>query len=191
MRAGAGRRRVRRDAASGFTLLEVMVALAVLSIGLALASRLVIESQLGLVRASAELGNGMPHYAIERLRSDLQQADVVPALMPVWRSSPLVIAFAAGSEPTRIRWERSETGDLERVILDNAGHPAVRHVALRDVSAWRWRPITPRLVDVEVIYRARDTSEVPLVDVARTWSPPIIDRVVWLRVGLRAEASTP
>jgi prepilin-type N-terminal cleavage/methylation domain-containing protein len=191
MTAGAERRGARQVATSGFTLVEVLVALAVLSIGLAVASRLVIESQLGLVRASAELGNGMPHYAVERLRSDLQQADVVTPPTPAWRSSPLVIAFPAGTDRTPIRWERSETGDLERVILDTAGHPVVRHVTLRDVSAWRWRPVTPRLVDVEITYRARDTSEVPLVDVARTWSPRTIDRVVWLRVGLRAEPSLP
>ena len=46
----------------------------VIAIGLALASRLLIESQLGLVRTSAELGNPLPRYALSRLRSDLEQA---------------------------------------------------------------------------------------------------------------------
>jgi hypothetical protein len=73
------------------------------------------------------------------------------------------------------------------VILDAAGRPRVRHVVLRDVAAWRWRPATDRLIDAEITYRARDTSGVPLADVPRTWSPPTVDRVAWLRVGMRAQ----
>jgi prepilin-type N-terminal cleavage/methylation domain-containing protein len=178
----------RRRAASGFTLVEVVVTLGVLSIGLALAGRLLIESQLGLVRASAELGNPMPRYALERLRLDLEQAHELPPLLAVWRSSPLALTFPGGG---RVEWGRSETGDLERVSFDSAGRPDVRHVTLRDVAEWRWRPATQRLIDVELTYRARDTSRVPLADVARTWSTRTIDRVDWLRVSLRAEESAP
>jgi hypothetical protein len=47
------------------------------------------------------------------------------------------------------------------------------------------------LVDVELTYRARDTSRVPLADVARTWSPSTVERAVWLRVSLRVEGGTP
>jgi prepilin-type N-terminal cleavage/methylation domain-containing protein len=177
------------DGRAGFTLVEVLVTLGVLAVGLALASRLLIESQLGLVRTSAELGNPMPRYALERLRSDLEQADAVPVLLPgVWGSSPMVLIFPGGG---RVAWARSEVGDIERVILDPAGRPEVRHVALRDVAEWRWRLAAPRLVDLELTYQARDTSRVPLADVARTWSPPAIERAVWMRVGLRAEPSAP
>jgi prepilin-type N-terminal cleavage/methylation domain-containing protein len=184
------RRGAPRRTANGFTLVEVMVTLGVLSVGLALASRLLIESQLGVVRANAELANPMPRYALERLRSDLAQAVAVPVELelPVWRSSPLLLAFPGGR---LVAWARSETGDVERILLDDASRPEVRHVTLRDVVEWRWRPATPRLVDVELTYRARDTSRAPLADVVRTWSPPAIDRTVWLRVGLRAEAGRP
>jgi prepilin-type N-terminal cleavage/methylation domain-containing protein len=179
---------VPRGIANGFTLVEVMVTLGILSIGLALASRLLIESQVGVMRANAELGNPMPRYALERLRSDLSQAEEVPEELPVWRSSPLVLVFPGGR---LVAWARSEAGDIERILLDDAGKPEVRHVTLRDVVDWRWRPATPRLVDVELTYRARDTSRVPLADIVRTWSPPTVDRSVWLRVGLRAEARRP
>ena len=184
---GGGRRGNAGDGRAGFTLVEVMITLGVLAIGLALASRLLIESQLGLVRSSAELGNPMPRYALQLLRSDLEQVDTVLApILGVWRSSPMVLTFPGGG---RVAWALSEVGDLERVILDTAGRPDVRHVALRDVVEWRWRPsATSRLADVELTYRARDTSRVPLVDVARTWSPPTVERAVWLRVSLRAEA---
>jgi hypothetical protein len=101
----------------------------------------------------------------------------------------MVMTFPGGG---RAAWALSEVGDIERVILDTAGRPDLRHVALRDVVAWRWRPsATSRLVDVELTYRARDTSRVPLASVARTWSPPTVERAVWLRVSLRAEASWP
>jgi prepilin-type N-terminal cleavage/methylation domain-containing protein len=185
-RGGAARR-----ACAGFTLVEVVVTLGVLSIALGLAGRLLIESQLGLVRAATELANPMPRYALELLRLDLMQAEGVPMVMPVWRSSPLELTFPAGAP--RVRWELSEEGDVERILLDDAGRAIVRHVALRGVANWRWRPVptAPRLVDVELTYRARDTSRVPLADVARTWSPPTIDRVVWMRVGLRADENVP
>jgi prepilin-type N-terminal cleavage/methylation domain-containing protein len=184
-RGGAARR-----ASSGFTLVEVVVTLGVLSIGLALAGRLLIESQLGLVRVAAELANPMPRYTLARLRLDLQQAESVPTVMPVWRSAPLVLTFPGGR---RVEWARSGVGDVERVLLDTAGRPTVRHLTLRDVVDWRWRPVpsAPRLVDVELTYRARDTSRTPLADVARTWSPPTIDRVVWMRVGLRSDGNVP
>jgi prepilin-type N-terminal cleavage/methylation domain-containing protein len=179
-----------RGVSNGFTLVEVVVALGVLSIGAALAGRLLIESQLGLVRAAAALANPMPRYALERLGLDLEQAESVPTVMPVWRSSPLVLTFPGGR---RVAWQRSELGDVERVLLDTAGRPTVRHVTLREVKDWRWRPVpaAPGLVDVELTYRARDTSRVPLADVARTWSPPTVDRVVWLRVALRAGENVP
>ena len=167
----------------------MVVTLGVLAIGLALASRLLIESQLGLVRTSAELGNPMPRYALERLRSDLEQAETVAV-----RASGVAI-LAPGADLPRRRSRR--VGPLRRwatsngSILDTVGRPDVRHVALRDVVEWRWRPATPRLVDVELTYRARDTSRVPLADVARTWSPPTVERAVWLRVSLRAEGGAP
>ena len=189
---GGGSRGAAGDGRAGFTLVEVMVTLGVLAIGLALASRLLIESQLGLVRSSAELGNPMPRYVLQLLRSDLERADTVSAPIPgIWRSSPMELIFPHGGGP-RVAWELSGAGEIERVTLDAVGRPALRHVALRDVTAWRWRPsATSPLVDVELTYRARDTSRVPLADVARTWSPPMVERAVWLRVGLRVGAGAP
>lgn len=161
--------------------------MAVLAIGLALVGRLLIESQLGLARAQAELGNPLPRYAFARMRTDLHGALSVPAILPGWRSSPLTLVVEGGE---RIRWQRAED-DLERVILDPSGKVLVRHVALRGVADWRWRPTADGLVDVELVYRARDTSGVPLVGVARTWSPPAVERSVWMRVALRAGGGMP
>jgi type II secretory pathway component PulJ len=169
---------------AGFALVEVVVALGVMAIGLALASRLLIESQLGLVRVNAELGNPLPRYALTLLRSDLEQAAPIPPLAAVWRSSPLILTLPSGE---RVAWVRTEAEAIERVILDAAGQPSVRHVVLSSVAAWRWRPASDRLIDVEITYRARDTSGVPLADVPRTWSPPTVDRVAWLRAGMRAQ----
>ena len=106
-------------AVAGFTLVEVMITLGVLAIGLALASRLLIESQLGLVRTSAELGNPMPRYALERLRSDLEQAEAVPSvLLRCGDPRPWCCIFPGGG---RVAWALSEVGDIERVILDTRG----------------------------------------------------------------------
>ena len=140
--------------AAGFTLVEVVVAMGVVAIGLALASRLLIESQLGLVRVSAELGNPLPRYALTLLRSDLEQSAPIPPMAPVWRSSPLILTLSSGE---RVAWARTDAEVVERVILDAAGQPLVRLVVLRDVAAWRWRPASDRLIDAEITYRARDT----------------------------------
>jgi len=174
--------------AAGFTLIEVVVTLGVLAVGMALASRLLIESQLGLVRTSAELGNPMPRYALARLRSDLEQATATPNVLPVWWSSPLLLTDAHGG---RVAWLRTDEEDLERVVVDPSGEAVARHVVLRDVAEWRWREAAPRLLDVDLVYRARDTSRVPLADVARTWSPPTVERGVWMRVALRADGGAP
>ncbi len=176
------------DRAAGFTLIEVVVTLGVLAIGLALASRLLIESQLGLVRTSAELGNPMPRYALSLLRSDLEQATAAPAALPVWWSTPLLLTNARGD---RVAWLRTDGEELERVVVDPSGAALARHVVLRDVVEWRWRETAPRLYDVDLVYRARDTSRVPLADVPRSWSPPTVERGVWMRVGLRADPGVP
>jgi hypothetical protein len=176
-----------RRGAAGFSVVEMVVTLAVLAVGLALVGRLLLESQLGLVRAQAELGNPLPRYALARLRADLQAALDVPSILPGWRSTAMTLLVEGGE---RISWGRS--GDqLERVVVDALGRPRVRHVALRDVADWRWRPIAPGLIDVEVVYRSRDTTRLPLVGVVSTWTPPTVDRSVWLRVGLRAEPASP
>ena len=176
-----------RCAAAGFTLVEMVVTLAVLAVGLALVGRLMIESQLGLARAQAELGNPLPRYALARLRLDVEGALSVPAVLPGWRSSPLTLLVPGGG---RVVWQRSGD-DLERVVLDAGGQPRVTHVALRDVAELRWRPTAVDLVDVELVYRARDTSRVPQAGVARSWSPPTIERSLWMRVGLRAGGGAP
>lgn len=172
--------------AAGFSVLELVVTMAVVAIALALVGRLLLESQLGLLRAQAELGNPLPRYALARLRSDVQGALDVPAILPGWRSSPLLLS----GDGQRVAWRR-DGDDLERVILDAAGNPEVRHVALRDVADWRWRVVAPGLVDVELVYRSRDTSRLPLVGVARTWAPPTIERSAWIRVGLRSRPGVP
>ena len=176
--------RVTAGAQAGFTVIEMVVTLGVVAIGLALASRLLIESQLGLARTSAEIANPLPGYALTLLRSDLEQAAPIPPMAPVWRSTPLVLSFPSGE---RVAWVGTEAGAIERVILDAVGRPRVRHVVLRSVVDWRWRPASDRLIDAEITYSARDTSGVPLADVPRTWSPPTVDRVAWLRVGMRAQ----
>jgi prepilin-type N-terminal cleavage/methylation domain-containing protein len=176
--------------APGFSLLEVVVTLAVVSLGIALASRLILEAQLGLLRAQAELENPLPRYALTRLRADVEGAAGVTAILPGWRSSPLELTLADGS---RISW-RWSAEELERVTLDATGAPVVRHVAIRDVVGWRWRAVAADvlpaafhdLVDVEITHRLRDTTATPLYEARRTWSPPPAERTVWARVGIRA-----
>jgi hypothetical protein len=168
-------------------VIEMVIAMAVLAVGMALVGRLLFESQLGLLRAQAELGNPLPRYALARLRTDLEGALDVTAILPGWRSSPLLLRDSAGE---RVAWQRNGD-DLERVLLDAAGDPRVRHVTLRDVADWQWRLLPGGLVDVELVYRNRDSRFVPLPGVVRTWSPPTVERSVWIRVGLRGQPGAP
>lgn len=128
----------------GFTLVELLVALTILLLVLMLAGQVLLESQRMLLRTAAELEDGPTELALALLESDLQSAVSVTGPRLVWSGAPLRLE---GHPDGRLRWA-VRGSRLERVLVDERGRELKRRVVLREVASWRWRSISPRLVDV-------------------------------------------
>lgn len=157
--------------ARGFTLIEAVIALAVLAVGLVLAGSLLVQAQRMLAQAGVEARHPVSDLAIERLKIDLQGAQGVsvgPSSLVGWSRDRLELVYPDGA---RVRYEKRADALLRRVLP--AGEVAwsdARRV-VEDVLSWRWVRTSSRLVTVELVYRTRPAS-VPVVDPAG----PIDDR---------------
>ena len=170
-----------RGVFAGFGLVELAVATALLLVGLLLASGLLLRSQITANRVVAELSDPQPSYATARLRRDLEGAVVAPASLFGWQSGRLEVVDGEGD---RIAWEVVGT-TLHRQRLDGGGDEEVAQPVLQDVVGWRWRRAAPRLMDVEIRFRARDASGAVLLDARRTWRAAPIEKRRLLRVAIR------
>lgn len=165
----------------GFSLLEIIVATAVLLLGILLASDLMLRSQIVANRVVAELRDPQPAYAATRLRHDLEGAAAAPAGLFGWQSGRMAVVTGEGE---RVGWEVVGT-TLHRQQLDGAGRVLVAQAVLQDIVGWRWRRTAPRLMDVEIRFRSRDASGTVLVGAPRTWRAAPIEKRRLLRVAIR------
>jgi prepilin-type N-terminal cleavage/methylation domain-containing protein len=144
---------VRRRAEAGFSLVELVVALAVLAVGLGLAAGIVIESQRMAAQAGLELRQPAAEEALDLLRVELQGAAGAgggPGLGGVaygWSRDRLVLVRPDGLTLT---YERDGDRLVRRVGLEGVGRTAVPGLV-----SWRWAREGPNLVRVEVVYEAR------------------------------------
>lgn len=164
----------------GFTLVELMIATAIFLLVLLLTGQILLESQRMLLRTAAELETGPTELAVALLESDLQSAHAVDGWPMIWSSSTLVLIDHPDGP---LRWEVRESR-LERVLLDERGREVSRRVVLRDVAAWRWRSLLPRLVDVEIGVRQAKAPRGPAL-LARSGRIRTELRRESLRVALR------
>jgi len=144
-------------ATSGFTLIEAVVALAVLSVGLLLAGSLLIQSHTMLAQAGIEARRPLSEPVLARLRSEIQGAsgiDAGPAPLPGWSRDRLTLVFPDGR---RVRYE-TDGPVLTRSTFQppEAGHAGTWKTGrpvLREVLSWRWVVTGTRLLVVEVTFR--------------------------------------
>lgn len=170
-----------RSGRAGFGLVELLVATAVLMVGMLLATRLLLEAQVEMRLRTAELSNPSPRYAAERLRADLEGATGVLALSNEWRSAGM---RAVAGDGQRVVWREGEQG-LERTTVDAEGAVLTRQVLLRELTSWRWRKLTSSLVDVHFSYRVREATGPAVLGSRRSWLPATVEREEWLRIPLR------
>jgi prepilin-type N-terminal cleavage/methylation domain-containing protein len=148
------RQRPGRSSAAGFTLVEMLVALVVLAVALALAAGLLREAAWTLAGAAREARAPLAPLAAATLRRDVRaSARVAPHPLAVpgsslWLSDPLVLL---GHPAGRVVYVLE--GDLlvRRVLPPGGGEPRERDL-LRDVTAWGWRLPAAGLVEVHAAF---------------------------------------
>lgn len=140
----------RDPGSSGFTLLEVVVALAVASVGLALAAGLLVESHRLAAQAGLEIRAPEVEAPLDLLRNELQSASGVAR----GRAAP---GFGTVGSRDRLVLLR---GDLPPVVYQREGDRLVRRTGdgesgrtvVPDLVSWLWFQPAPNLVIVDVVY---------------------------------------
>ena len=143
----------RRRRAAGFSLVEMLVALVILLIGLALAAEIGVRARAILARSVRDALRPPIAAVLARLRTDVQGADdfVWPILTDRsgWTEEPLSLRTAQGEV-----LYRSVFGTIERATFDTTGIQTGRLPLMRDGATWHWRPVGSGLVEVSIAYLA-------------------------------------
>lgn len=172
---------MRPRTARGFTLLELVVSLFVVSLVLMLAMQLLNEVQLTFLEWRRTIPDPQPQLAVQLLRSDIQRSKRI--------HSPLAGARLSLELPdgSRIDYER-EFDRLYRSIANPDGEQLGRRAVFGGIKLWSWQEISPGLVEVEVAYqRQQDLGRRRLGGVGRLRSPGPVTEIMRMRFALRSK----
>jgi len=139
-------RRSRRGRDQGFTLLELVFALAVGVLLMLLAAQLLRTTQLVFLDATRDALDPQPRLGAALLRHDVRAALVVSggSLLP---STGALDLLQPGSN--WIRYEREDAA-LVRLRLASDGTELGRLVVMRPVGGWWWRETVPGLLEISL-----------------------------------------
>ncbi len=137
---------VSRPPSRGTTLLELMVALALMSIALLLAANLIAISERVGQRAAAILRDPLSSFTELWLRRDVDNATSLSSSAMTWSVLPLRMVLQNGAV---VEYDLAD-GTLVRRELPAAGTGSTERSVLRGVVSWRWRVRSGRLVDIEL-----------------------------------------
>lgn len=136
---------------AGFTLLEMTVALLVGAVGMAIAIGLVVQSQRMATQAALDIRAGDVEGPLAFLENEIRGAQAVgtggrTGVVSVdgWTRDRLVIAHTDGTE---VLYERDG-----RRLVRRVGEGGAARTVVPDLFSWRWAPLGPNLVAVEVVY---------------------------------------
>ena len=154
MRSFSPRQRPGDRSAAGYTLVEMLVALVVLTVVLALAAGLLREAAWALAGAAREARAPLAPLAAATLRRDVRASAGVaphPLATPgssLWLSDPLVLL---GHPAGRVVYALEGDRLVRRVLPADGGAPRQRDL-LRDVTVWGWRLPAAGLVEVRAAF---------------------------------------
>ena len=166
----------------GATLLELVVALALVSIALLISGDLILASARLERRATSELLNPDATLAGVWLRRDVDNARALSSSAGVWSVLPFRIAMQDGAT---VEYNLDD-GTLVRRELSASTPASAEQQLLHGVVSWRWRVRAGRVVDFEVRLANRDFNA-PEPETARA-TPPLPTRTETLTVGRRGLA---
>jgi prepilin-type N-terminal cleavage/methylation domain-containing protein len=131
----------------GFSVLELVVAMAVMLLALLLACDLLDESARLLHHSVRRARDPLPLLASELLRNDLRAAEPIPGGVGIWDAGALPLVLPGQGV---VVW--SPRGN--QLWRSQGGVDRQRLVGLR---TWRWRALSPGAVEVELELEASGT----------------------------------
>lgn len=149
----------------GFSLVELLVAMLLLSLLLAIAAPLLVESGRIFASAGRALTAVDDAAPLRQLRADLRGAVPVGAWSPDWTSEPLVLRDGERA----IAWAAEEER-LSRAEVPEPGAEPAERVQLDGVVAFRWRVPLPGVVEVELVRRRPERAPLARV-LSAQWRP--------------------
>jgi prepilin-type N-terminal cleavage/methylation domain-containing protein len=135
--------------ARGFALLELLIALVLVSLALALTAQLLMESSQMLASAAAEQTDAPMPLVMARLRGDVRASGGFEIQAAEDGSARL---FLFGHPAGIIVYDRVGR-DLRRTVIDRDGNILGSSTALRGVTGWSCGGVGPRLLLVTVSHR--------------------------------------
>jgi len=168
---------------TGFTLIEMLVSLLVVSLVLALGLQVLLETRFLFMKVDQEIGRPVPHLFARLLRRDAQGAMGIFAPRPTWTIEPLVLEAPDG---TRVRYQQ-DSGNINRLLFNDSNELINSRTLMQNVNSWQWRRLAPGLLEVQIVYlkpRAPTSSLAP--GLARLREGGVEPEILSLRYALRA-----
>ncbi|MCG6962719.1 MAG: prepilin-type N-terminal cleavage/methylation domain-containing protein [Acidobacteria bacterium] len=154
----------------GATLLELVVALALVSIALLISGDLILASARLERRATSELLNPTATLAGVWLRRDVDNARVLSSSAGVWSVLPFRMTLQDG---TTVEYDLNN-GALVRRELSAGTLASVEQQLLHGIVSWRWRVRAGRVVDLEIRLANRNFNAPAAEPAGATHLPPPI-----------------
>jgi prepilin-type N-terminal cleavage/methylation domain-containing protein len=134
----------RGQAQAGYSLLELMVTLAVMSVAMLLASTLIVQA-MRLMQTTTRAIEDPQMLTHAWLRRDIHRAASLVSWSFSWSSDPLVLRLPSGET---VAYAVDE-GQLTRSRYDSLGDQLEHRVLLPAVQLWQWRTLAGAVVETQ------------------------------------------
>jgi prepilin-type N-terminal cleavage/methylation domain-containing protein len=135
--------------AKGFALLELLIALVLVSLALGLTAQLLMESSQMLTTAAAEQTDAPMPLVLARIRGDVRASGGFDVVVAEDGSARL---YLLGHPAGTVVYDRSGR-DLRRTVLDDHGAVLGSSPALRGVTQWSCGEVGTRLLLITIGHR--------------------------------------